>query len=166
MSSTWESVQLLTRPPQVLNGQNQAPNTSWTQYFTCHTLTWRTSRPSHDTSFQLVTLSHSCKYSADQSHARSRHSRQFNTNYFHLTGSAIKTVSPSDWDSCLQCGSSAVTPIPRNYLCFAPAAGCRQHLPPITPNCSLANFPPRRPNRHRNPTRLQSKLRFVQMRFN
>ena len=136
---------------------------------TCHTLTWHTSRPLTWQSFQLVTP---CKYSTDQwpvSRDATR-LRQFNTNYFHLTGPTIKTVSPSDWDSWL-CAPPllwrrfrAITA--QALLCFAPCLPrCRQESgAPITPNCSLANFPPRRPNRHRNRTRLQSKLRFVQMR--
>ena len=117
-----ESYLSLWHMPQALNGQNQLhqiqvePNTSHVtlSHDACPAL-------SHDTRFNLWHLN-SCKYSADHwpvSRETTR-LRQFNTNYFHLTGSTIKTVSPSDWDSCL-CASCAVTPIARNYhrLCFA-----------------------------------------------
>ena len=107
-----------------------------------------------------------CKYSVQRfDHSHATRLQQFNTNYFHLTGAAIKTVSPSDWDSCLcaarvlwrnvdcaqlppLCSSPLFVLCASLYLHFASLPpSCRQQLDaPITPKCSLANFPPDRQN--------------------
>ena len=107
-----------------------------------------------------------CKYSVQRfDHSHATRLQQFNTNYFHLTGAAIKTVSPSDWDSCLcaarvlwrnvdcaqlppLCSSPLFVLCASLYLHFASLPpSCRQQLDaPITPKCPLANFPPDRQN--------------------
>ena len=104
-----------------------------------------------------------CKYSVQRfDHSHATRLQQFNTNYFHLTGAAIKTVSPSDWDSCL-CAARFVTErglrTITSTLLFSTLCALRFSLPPlcfpppllstaldapITPKCSLANFPPDR----------------------
>ena len=89
--------------------------------------------------------------------------RQFNSNYFHLTASAIKTVSSSDRDSCYR--AEVVTRIARqqrNYrrLCFArPLCCCCRQQASIKlfisqfspPSAKLAEL-------QRNPTRLQIEI--------
>ena len=83
-----------------------------------------------------------CKYSVQRfDHSHATRLQQFNTNYFHLTGAAIKTVSPSDWDSCL-CAARFVTErglrTITSTLLFSTLCALRFSLPPLCfppPSC-------------------------------
>ena len=165
----------MTRLFQAFNGHvakcQLSPNTSQASIAgrcltKCHTQLLPRHQCDNVTPFQGISVTSPCKYSVQRfDHSHATRLQQFNTNYFHLTGAAIKTVSPSDWDSCLcaarvlwrnvdcaqlppLCSSPLAVLCASLYLHFASLPpSCRQQLDaPITPKCSLANFPPDRQN--------------------